>query len=47
MKKFATLLVLFSLGLFTVAPMVGCGGDDAGTDDAAAGDDAAGDDAAE
>lgn len=35
MKKIATLLVLFSLGLFSVAPMVGCGdaGDKGGDKD--------------
>ena len=28
MKKLAALLVVFSLGLFAVAPIVGCGGGD-------------------
>ena len=32
MKKFGTFIVLSALTLFSVAPMVGCGGeDDAGT----------------
>ncbi len=32
MKKLATLLVLFSLAIFAVAPMVGCGDKDAADD---------------
>lgn len=30
MKKLGTLLVLFAVGLFSVAPMVGCGGEEEG-----------------
>lgn len=49
MKKIATLLVLFSLGLFTVAPMVGCGdkGDKGGEKDKAGATDKGGDKAAD
>ena len=37
MKKFATLLILLSLGLFSVG-MTGCGGDDKADDAATDGD---------
>ena len=43
MKKFATLLILLSLGLFSVG-MTGCGGDDEKTDDAATDADSGGGD---